>query len=118
MEVEKSGLHILARLILKPDYRPPVASELVAKICSLVDESGMTRVGEVDYQFDSHSVTLCVLLAESHVSLHTWYERGYVDADIFVCGVTKDNRQSAEKFWMQLVQYFNAEVENEHRIAR
>ena len=29
-----------------------------------------------------------VVLAESHISLHTWPERGYIAFDIFMCGDT------------------------------
>lgn len=31
-------------------------------------------------------VTGVVLLAESHISIHTWPEFGFVAADIFMCG--------------------------------
>ncbi len=31
-------------------------------------------------------VTGVVLLAESHMSLHTWPERGFAAADVFMCG--------------------------------
>ena len=29
------------------------------------------------------------ILAESHISVHTWPERGYIAFDIFMCGDTK-----------------------------
>lgn len=31
-------------------------------------------------------VSALALLAESHISVHTWPERGYAAADIFMCG--------------------------------
>ncbi|MGL3104274.1 adenosylmethionine decarboxylase [Bradyrhizobium sp. BR 1432] len=33
-----------------------------------------------------HGVSAIALLAESHIALHTWPERSYAAADIFVCG--------------------------------
>ncbi|MDE5458260.1 adenosylmethionine decarboxylase [Bradyrhizobium sp. CSA112] len=33
-----------------------------------------------------HGVSAIALLAESHITLHTWPERSYAAADIFVCG--------------------------------
>jgi len=33
-----------------------------------------------------NGVTGVALLAESHISIHTWPERGYADIDIFMCG--------------------------------
>jgi S-adenosylmethionine decarboxylase len=39
-------------------------------------------------------VTGVALLAESHISIHTWPERNYAAIDIFVCGIT-NNAQAA-----------------------
>ena len=33
-----------------------------------------------------HGVTGVLLLAESHISIHTWPERAYAAIDIFMCG--------------------------------
>lgn len=33
-------------------------------------------------------VTGMLLLAESHISIHTWPELGYAAVDIFICGAT------------------------------
>ena len=38
----------------------------------------------------SHGVTGVALLAESHISIHTWPERAYAAVDIFVCGAAND----------------------------
>ena len=35
---------------------------------------------------DGQGVTGVVLLAESHISIHTWPECGFAAADIFMCG--------------------------------
>jgi S-adenosylmethionine decarboxylase len=45
-----------------------------------------TLLGEVAHQFNPHGVTALALLAESHISVHTWPELGYVAADVFTCG--------------------------------
>ncbi|MGD9365654.1 MAG: adenosylmethionine decarboxylase [Desulfobacteraceae bacterium] len=36
--------------------------------------------------FSPHGVTALGLLAESHISIHTWPEIGYAAADMFTCG--------------------------------
>ena len=35
---------------------------------------------------EGQGVTGVVLLAESHISIHTWPEHGFAAADIFMCG--------------------------------
>jgi S-adenosylmethionine decarboxylase len=40
----------------------------------------------------SGGVSGVALLAESHVSIHTWPERGYAAIDVFMCGSAKPHR--------------------------
>jgi S-adenosylmethionine decarboxylase len=41
---------------------------------------------------DGQGVTGVVLLAESHISIHTWPEDGFAAADIFMCGAAQPER--------------------------
>lgn len=45
-----------------------------------------TSLGVKIHKFIPHGVTGFILLAESHISIHTWPERNYVAIDIFSCG--------------------------------
>lgn len=38
------------------------------------------------HKFEPQGVTGIILLAESHISIHTWPEIGFVAVDIFTCG--------------------------------
>lgn len=38
------------------------------------------------HKFDPQGVTALGLLAESHISIHTWPEAGYAAVDCFTCG--------------------------------
>lgn len=38
------------------------------------------------YKFAPHGITGVILLAESHIALHTWPEINYIAIDIFTCG--------------------------------
>ncbi len=40
----------------------------------------------------NHGVTGVALLAESHISIHTWPEQGYAAVDIFMCGDTRPEK--------------------------
>jgi S-adenosylmethionine decarboxylase len=49
---------------------------------------GATLIETKLHQFgDRGGVTGVALLAESHISIHTWPESGYAALDIFVCGI-------------------------------
>ena len=39
---------------------------------------------------EGQGVTGVALLAESHISIHTWPEHGYAAVDIFLCGTAHD----------------------------
>ena len=49
-------------------------------------ESGATLLNLITHKFKPQGVTGLVLLAESHISIHTWPESGYAAADVFTCG--------------------------------
>lgn len=49
-----------------------------------------TLLGECVHDFEPQGVTVVGLLAESHISVHTWPEHGYAAADVFTCGTAAD----------------------------
>lgn len=63
-----------------------------------------TLLQQATHQFHPHGVTAVGLLAESHISIHTWPECRYVAADLFTCG----NRAKPKQACMYLVQTFEA----------
>lgn len=48
------------------------------------------------HKFDPQGVTAFALLAESHLSIHTWPESGYAAVDAFTCGDTANPRKACE----------------------
>ena len=49
--------------------------------------AGATIMTERWHHFgDGHGYTGVVVLAESHISVHTWPEKGYAGLDVFMCG--------------------------------
>ncbi len=50
------------------------------------NECGATVLGESFHQFSPQGVSGVVVIAESHLFIHTWPEYGYAAADIFTCG--------------------------------
>ena len=48
--------------------------------------AGATLINLITHRFSPQGVTGLALLAESHISIHTWPEIGYGAVDIFTCG--------------------------------
>ncbi|HEY0877731.1 MAG TPA: polyamine aminopropyltransferase [Zeimonas sp.] len=82
---------------------------------TLVDEKFFTFP---DYRGEPGGVTGAVLLAESHVAVHTWPERGGVTLDVYVCNFSTDNSSKAEQLLEDLIVAFAPRQQNTNRILR
>jgi spermidine synthase len=49
-------------------------------------ESGATVVDQTFHRFDGGGISGVVAVKESHLTVHTWPERGYAAVDVFLCG--------------------------------
>jgi S-adenosylmethionine decarboxylase len=49
---------------------------------------GATILNTVSYKFEPHGVTAILLLAESHISIHTFPEKRTAAADVYTCSAT------------------------------
>ena len=52
--------------------------------------SGATIVSSNFHKFNPHGVSGVVIIAESHLTIHTWPEYDYAAVDLFTCGDTVD----------------------------
>lgn len=73
-----------------------------------VQQAGLTVVGQQWHTFPGKpgGVTGVLLLAESHLAIHTWPETGRVTLDIFVCNYSQDNTESARTVLSRLCALF------------
>jgi S-adenosylmethionine decarboxylase len=51
-----------------------------------VAHANATLLEQVSRRFEPQGVTAVAVLAESHMSIHTWPEFGYAAVDVFTCG--------------------------------
>lgn len=51
-------------------------------------KAGATILDSCFHQFKPQGVTLILLLSESHISIHTWPEKGCAAIDIYTCGLS------------------------------
>ena len=92
------GIHLLGEWYDCPADTPEFTQAVPLRdLCvGAARASGLTVVGESFYQFEPQGVTGTVLLAESHIAIHTWPEAGFVTVDVYVCNLTTDNTAKAE----------------------
>jgi S-adenosylmethionine decarboxylase proenzyme len=62
------------------------AEALSRALRAAADAMDATVVGAMFHRFAPQGVTGVLLLSESHISVHTWPERGYAALDLFTCG--------------------------------
>jgi S-adenosylmethionine decarboxylase len=61
-------------------------AELTAVAVAAVDAGGGHVLDTSDVVFPNGAITLVLILAESHLSIHTWPEENMVAIDLFSCG--------------------------------
>ena len=103
-----NGLHIIAEF---HDCACPPAllrevSALRALCLSACGAPGLTVVAEAFHGFGSveapAGATGAVVLAESHLAVHTWPELAGATLDLYVCNFSQDNRAAAETAFAKL----------------
>jgi len=92
------GRHIIAELYGVPKELISNESTVRQIMEEVVKEAELTKVGSVYKQFNPHGVTGIILIAESHISIHTWPEYELVNLDIFTCGDAKKAEKAFELF--------------------
>lgn len=80
------GTHLLVEL---RDCNPEVLKSLEKVRDALVSAAKQAAATIVDisfHEFNPFGISGMVVIAESHLSVHTWPEYGYAAVDIFTCG--------------------------------
>jgi S-adenosylmethionine decarboxylase len=84
------GTHIIVEL---SDCNPAILSDVeqVQKILVQAAREAKAEVLQTTFhRFNPQGVSGVVVIAESHLSIHTWPEYGYAAMDIYTCGETTD----------------------------
>ena len=79
-----AGTHLLIDLYGAINLNNPQEIETVLRNCAI--RCGATILHSHMHHFNPQGVSGVVVLAESHISIHTWPETGYMALDIFMCG--------------------------------
>jgi len=79
------GLHLIGELYGAEGLSD--VDHVAASLEAAAEACGATILDTRLHPFDEHGgVTGVVLLAESHITIHTWPEHAYAAVDVFLCG--------------------------------
>jgi S-adenosylmethionine decarboxylase proenzyme len=120
-----NGLHLIADI-----YRCQCPADLLTSrdvletLC--VEEcrsAGLTPLGAYFYQFrhddgQPAGVTGTVVLAESHLAIHTWPESGDVTLDVYVCNFSRDNSDRARQVFQRVIDALRPQDTACHEVVR
>jgi S-adenosylmethionine decarboxylase proenzyme len=59
-------------------------------------DCGAVVLGNQFHHFNPQGVSGVIVIAESHLSIHTWPEYGYAAVDVFTCGTAVNPEIAAE----------------------
>ena len=123
------GLHLTADLRDCPVARAVMTDPeaLRATCLATVCAAGLQPVGELFHRFtpapgaDANvpvGITGVVLLAESHLAVHTWPEIAAVTLDVYVCNFGADNSARAHALLESLIDAFAPKRIERHALER
>lgn len=122
------GLHLTADLYqcrCAPEWLTDAAL-LGAHCRQAVQQSGLRAVGELFHTFTPIGdgpvgpcgVTATILLAESHLCVHTWPELGSVTLDVYVCNFGADHSARAQELMRTLIALFKPAQSRQNKLVR
>ncbi len=94
------------------------AAELRRFCHDSINRSGLTILGDLFHEFVGGGVTGTVVLAESHLAVHTWPELQSVTLDVYVCNYTQDNSAKARQVVADLMELYRPEEHVQHDVPR
>ena len=123
------GLHLTADLRGCPAGRSVMLDPAgLRETClAAVRLAGLQPVGELFHRFEPApgtdvsvpvGITGVVLLAESHLAVHTWPEIAAVTLDVYVCNLGADNSAKAHTLLAALIEAFGPGQVEHHALQR
>ena len=120
-----NGLHLIADLHDCRCARELLfdASELESFCVAGYTRHGLTVVGRLFHAFRDAAgspagVTGTVVLAESHLAIHTWPEVAGVTLDVYVCNFSGDNSTNARNLFAEIIAAFAPARLEKKEVAR
>ena len=102
-----SGIHLIAEFWHGKNIEDP--KELKQILIGAVKQANNTPLNIAVHKFQPQGITGIVLLAESHLAIHTWPEFNYAAIDVYTCG-GKANPEKALEYLKEKLQPKRVEV--------
>lgn len=119
------GLHLTADCHhCRCDAALLVDAAAVLQLCvDAVEVAGLQAVNQLVHEFPAvaavkSGLTATVLLAESHLCIHTWPELQAVTLDVYVCNFGGDHSAKAHRLMDALLAVFKPESADRHELHR
>jgi len=115
-----NGLHLIGDLSdCRCDSKRLIDGEGFKEKCiDMVNASGLTVMDATFKQFENSGFTGTIVLAESHLAIHTWPETNGLTLDVYVCNYSADNSLKAQQLFDAVVDYFQPDDVARHVIDR
>ncbi len=115
-----NGLHLIGDLQgCRCDPRRLLDGKGFESTCvEMVRAAGLTVMDASFHQFEGSGFTGTVVLAESHLAIHTWPERHGLTLDVYVCNYSADNSAKARKLFDAIVAHFDPAETARHELER
>lgn len=120
-----NGLHLIGDI-----YRCRGAHDTLTRRATLealcvteCRDAGLTPLCDYFYQFENADgepagVTGTVVLAESHLAIHTWPETGDATLDVYVCNFSRDNSARARQVFRRVIEVLAPAEIVAHEVVR
>lgn len=102
-----SGIHLIAEFWYGKNIED--SKELKQILIGAVKRASNTPLEIAVHKFQPQGITGIVLLAESHIAIHTWPEFNYTAIDIYTCG-DKANPEKALEYLKEALQPKKVEI--------
>jgi S-adenosylmethionine decarboxylase len=104
---DQLGEHVLLEITSSPFHLLNELESLKKATRTVLQQANLTIVALTGHSFTPQGISVVAVLAESHLSIHTWPELGYASIDVYTCGLEIAGR--AARAARGLVKYLEAE---------
>ena len=109
-----TGYHLILELYEVDPKILDDASFIMKALKEISEKAGMKVLKGDFYKFSPYGVSAFYILAESHISIHTWPEENSAAIDIYYCGEEEQVRKAGDL----VLKYFKPKKVKERFLVR